>query len=577
MTSTSSPVSPTKKLKVTASDLRHKAAEESLAGTMLKDEDTPMATTGDSMTKTKKDVSMPAVAIVLDDREENFVAPVDGTKPSQECIASKIIGISKTNLVSNGGLRRGEETSSVLEEKGVVGGHCHESKHSNKHQSQRSQPVDSTSSTSGKKKRRGASGRKLIEPFGKKLWRMLEEAEKSGGSDVIGFLPHGKTIAVFDTTRFVEEFIPKYFPGTQYSSFLRQLNFYGFRRVSEADGSFSYHHEHLQRGQPSMMAEKIVRKKQTKPKDKKDKPQGDAIDRARFNVDKRGSPHGVDLVAQLPRSAARTAEKPTQPAHLVDQDGAIQESKKSRTSRHSTRQSSSRLGFEIFGGDQPQFPREERNGYLQLLSPAVGVASGLISSRMPPTSSIIMTEQQRGIPLADYLRLRRAASSCADEVALVSSSRTTNLSNLLLPSRVSPLLVGPSYNPVSLSATMRGTRTLASVPTAGIAPATMIAERLRRAKLQREAVVLREREAALTALLNARHAIDILLAASSPSSTPSVLGGPRTATSTLNGATRGGEPRPPLVAPARMGNRKRKIPGSTTMSAVPDPVNSSCE
>jgi len=99
------------------------------------------------------------------------------------------------------------------------------------------------------------------DPFPKKLFRILEEAHEKGGEDIISFLPHGKTFAVHDITRFVDEVMPKSFSTARFSSFLRQLNFYGFRRVSEPDGSFSYYHELFHRDNKGA-CDSIKRKKQ---------------------------------------------------------------------------------------------------------------------------------------------------------------------------------------------------------------------------------------------------------------------------------------------------------------------------
>mmetsp|Transcript_30990 Transcript_30990/g.45969 ORF Transcript_30990/g.45969 Transcript_30990/m.45969 type:complete len:410 (-) Transcript_30990:141-1370(-) len=90
-------------------------------------------------------------------------------------------------------------------------------------------------------------GRKKNDRFPNKLMFILEESEKNGEEEIISFLPHGKSFAVHDIDRFVEEVMPRHFQTLKYSSFVRQLNFYGFRRVSEPDGSYAYFHENFEK------------------------------------------------------------------------------------------------------------------------------------------------------------------------------------------------------------------------------------------------------------------------------------------------------------------------------------------
>ena len=58
---------------------------------------------------------------------------------------------------------------------------------------------------------------------------MLEE---QAGEGVISFFSHGRAFGVQNPRRFVEEVMPKYFKQSKISSFQRQLNLYGFRRLT---------------------------------------------------------------------------------------------------------------------------------------------------------------------------------------------------------------------------------------------------------------------------------------------------------------------------------------------------------
>ena len=73
----------------------------------------------------------------------------------------------------------------------------------------------------------------VTEPFPEKLHRMLEHSEKDGQTDVVSFFSHGRAFAIHKPRRFVTEIMPKFFRQTRLTSFQRQLNLYGFRRISQ--------------------------------------------------------------------------------------------------------------------------------------------------------------------------------------------------------------------------------------------------------------------------------------------------------------------------------------------------------
>mmetsp|Transcript_26633 Transcript_26633/g.26874 ORF Transcript_26633/g.26874 Transcript_26633/m.26874 type:complete len:350 (+) Transcript_26633:84-1133(+) len=73
--------------------------------------------------------------------------------------------------------------------------------------------------------------------------------------DIIAWLPHGLAFKVMDYKRFSEETIPKYFRHTKLTSFQRQLNLYGFRRVTKGEDQGAYFHPKFQRGRADLVAE----------------------------------------------------------------------------------------------------------------------------------------------------------------------------------------------------------------------------------------------------------------------------------------------------------------------------------
>jgi HSF-type DNA-binding len=87
--------------------------------------------------------------------------------------------------------------------------------------------------------------------FPNKLNAMLELVEVSGHSAAVRWLAHGRGFKIFDKRRFETEVLPIYFQGqTKITSFQRQLNIYGFQRLTrkECEDHNGYYHERFLRG-----------------------------------------------------------------------------------------------------------------------------------------------------------------------------------------------------------------------------------------------------------------------------------------------------------------------------------------
>jgi HSF-type DNA-binding len=61
-------------------------------------------------------------------------------------------------------------------------------------------------------------------------------------------MPHGRSFKIHKQLEFAEIILPRYFVMTKKSSFLRQLNLYGFNRFSAGQDQGSYYHEKFLRG-----------------------------------------------------------------------------------------------------------------------------------------------------------------------------------------------------------------------------------------------------------------------------------------------------------------------------------------
>ena len=97
----------------------------------------------------------------------------------------------------------------------------------------------------------------VVTPFPEKLYHVLQYAEDNDLSDVISFFPHGRAFAIKKSQRFVEEILPKFFKQSRLTSFQRQLNLYGFRRITQGSDNGGYFHELFLQGRPRLSMQMI--------------------------------------------------------------------------------------------------------------------------------------------------------------------------------------------------------------------------------------------------------------------------------------------------------------------------------
>ena len=96
--------------------------------------------------------------------------------------------------------------------------------------------------------------------FPLKLYMILSEVEIVGNSNVISWLPHGRAFYIRNNDLFSRKILPLYFKNCKISSFYRQLNLYGFVRLTAGINTGAYYHEYFLRGKP-FLTRNLVRTK----------------------------------------------------------------------------------------------------------------------------------------------------------------------------------------------------------------------------------------------------------------------------------------------------------------------------
>jgi hypothetical protein len=89
---------------------------------------------------------------------------------------------------------------------------------------------------------------------------VLDQVEADGLTHVVSWQAHGRAFVVHKPKEFVETVLPHYFRQTKLTSFQRQLNLYGFFRLTRGADAGGYYHELFLRGKP-YLCKKMIRVK----------------------------------------------------------------------------------------------------------------------------------------------------------------------------------------------------------------------------------------------------------------------------------------------------------------------------
>ncbi|KAJ0238181.1 Heat stress transcription factor B-2a [Hirschfeldia incana] len=103
----------------------------------------------------------------------------------------------------------------------------------------------------------GESQRTVLTPFLTKTFNLVEDPSVD---DVISWNDDGSSFVVWNPTDFAKELLPKHFKHNNFSSFVRQLNTYGFKKVVPDRWEFS--NDSFRRGEKRLLRD-IQRRKLT--------------------------------------------------------------------------------------------------------------------------------------------------------------------------------------------------------------------------------------------------------------------------------------------------------------------------
>eukprot|EP00543_Licmophora_paradoxa_P007808 CAMPEP_0202442734 /NCGR_PEP_ID=MMETSP1360-20130828/2109_1 /ASSEMBLY_ACC=CAM_ASM_000848 /TAXON_ID=515479 /ORGANISM="Licmophora paradoxa, Strain CCMP2313" /LENGTH=341 /DNA_ID=CAMNT_0049058177 /DNA_START=55 /DNA_END=1080 /DNA_ORIENTATION=+ len=97
-------------------------------------------------------------------------------------------------------------------------------------------------------------------PFPCKLHSMLNAVSQEGLDHIVSWQPHGRCFLVHKPQMFVENIMPRFFNQHKMTSFQRQLNLYGFKRITSGKDRSSYYHPLFLRSK-DFLVDKIYRTK----------------------------------------------------------------------------------------------------------------------------------------------------------------------------------------------------------------------------------------------------------------------------------------------------------------------------
>ena len=85
--------------------------------------------------------------------------------------------------------------------------------------------------------------------FPQRLYALMENNQ----TDMISWCNHGLSFRINEPEKFSSIILPKYFKHAKLTSFQRQLNLYGFKRITKGEDLGAYFHPKFQRGRKDLL------------------------------------------------------------------------------------------------------------------------------------------------------------------------------------------------------------------------------------------------------------------------------------------------------------------------------------
>ena len=80
----------------------------------------------------------------------------------------------------------------------------------------------------------------------------MEVLDREDMTEIITWLPHGRAFIVKDAQQLKEIVLPRFFKQSKFMSFTRQLNLWGYKRITKHRDAGAYYHELFLRGRPNL-------------------------------------------------------------------------------------------------------------------------------------------------------------------------------------------------------------------------------------------------------------------------------------------------------------------------------------
>lgn len=80
----------------------------------------------------------------------------------------------------------------------------------------------------------------------------MEVLERPDMEHIVSWMPHGRAFIVLNTQQLCDVVLPRFFKQSKFMSFTRQLNLWGFKRISKGPDAGAYYHELFLRGRPRL-------------------------------------------------------------------------------------------------------------------------------------------------------------------------------------------------------------------------------------------------------------------------------------------------------------------------------------